>query len=195
VIAIDDILISEEVLEKRFVCDLAACKGACCVEGESGAPLEVEEVALLEEILPRVQPYMRPEGIQAVQEQGAAVVDSDGDFVTPLVKDGECAFVHFDHQGIAMCAIEMAYREGKIDFQKPISCHLYPIRLSKLKDFMAVNYHHWHICDPARNCGAQLNVKVYRFLRGPLVRLFGESFYEQLEAADAHLSKEVGERE
>lgn len=183
-IQIDDTLISDDVFEKRFVCDLSACKGACCVEGDSGAPLEADEIDILEDILDEVKPYMRPEGIARVEETGVFTIDTDGEYVTPLVNNAECAFVQFDRHGIAKCAIEMAYREGKIDFPKPISCHLYPIRLSNLKDFTAVNYHHWPICDPARACGARLNVKVFRFLKEPLIRRFGEDYFEKLEAAD-----------
>lgn len=188
-IRIDDTLISEDVFEKRFLCDLSACKGACCVEGESGAPIDPEEIGLMEDALPEVKPYMRKEGIERVDEVGVFTVDTDGEYVTPLVDGKECAFVNFDKNGIAKCAIEMAYRDGKIDFPKPISCHLYPIRLTKLKDFTAVNYHHWPVCDPARACGAKLDVKTFRFLKDPIIRKFGEPYFRQMEAADELLEK------
>ena len=184
-IKIDDTLVSEELFEKRFVCDLSACKGACCVEGESGAPIAPEEISVMEEIFHDVKPYMRPEGIARVEETGVFTIDEDGEYVTPLVNDRECAFVTFDERGVAKCSIEMAYRDGKTDFPKPVSCHLYPIRLTELKDFTAVNYHHWPICDPARTCGSNLNVKVFRFLRDSIKRKFGDAYYEKLEAADA----------
>lgn len=188
-IQIDDVLVSDDLFSERFLCDLAACKGACCVEGESGAPLEVDEIGILEDNLEEIRPFMRPEGIEAVEKNGVFTVDDDGDFVTPLVDGRECAFVHFDKAGIAKCAVETAYRAGKTDFIKPISCHLYPIRITELKDFIALNYHHWPICDPARSCGAKVDLKVFKFLREPLIRKFGEDFFAQLEAADAHLSK------
>jgi len=186
-IAIDNTLISDEVLEKRFVCDLNACKGACCVEGESGAPLEADELGVLETIYEKVKPYMTPKGISAIEAQGKWVVDSDGDFTTPLIGDeGACAYVFFDEKGIAKCAIEKAHREGMVDFPKPVSCHLYPIRLQKLRDSVAVNYHRWPICEPACQCGSALDVRVFRFLREPLIRKFGSEWYAQLEAAFAY---------
>src|SRR5690554_3282787 len=169
-VEIDNTLVSDEVFEKRFLCDLAACKGACCVEGESGAPLEAEEIEILENILDEVKPYMRAEGIARIEETGVYTIDTDGEFVTPLVNNAECAFVTFDKNGIAKCAIETAFREGKTDFPKPISCHLYPIRLTKLKDFTSLNYNYWPICDPALACGAKLDVKVYKFLKEPIIR-------------------------
>jgi len=189
-IRIDKTLVSEEIFEKRFLCDLSACKGACCVEGDSGAPVEAEEIGIMEQALEDIKPYMRKEGIDRVDEVGVFTVDTDGEYVTPLVDEKECAFVNFDQHGIAKCAIEMAYRDGKIDFPKPVSCHLYPIRLTKLKDFTAVNYHYWPVCDPARSCGAKLDVKVFRFLKEPIIRKFGADFFQQLESADEFLSRE-----
>lgn len=187
-VEIDNTLISDDVFSKRFLCDLSACKGACCVEGESGAPLEAEEIDKLEEILDDIKPYMRQEGIDRVEETGVFTIDTDGEYVTPLVDDAECAFVTFDNSGIAKCSIEMAHRDGKVDFPKPISCHLYPIRLTELKDFTALNYHYWPVCDPARACGAKLDVKVFKFLREPIIRKFGADYYEKMEAADAHIN-------
>lgn len=183
-VEIENTLVSDDLFEKRFVCDLSACKGACCVEGDSGAPLEWEEIQILEQILDDVKPYMSEKGIERVNDVGVFTIDIDGEYVTPLVDNAECAFVVFDEKGIAKCAIEKAYRAGKVDFPKPISCHLYPIRLTELKDFTALNYHHWPICDPARVCGAKLDVKVYRFLKEPIVRKFGKEYFEQLEEAD-----------
>lgn len=183
-VEIENTLVSDDIFEKRFVCDLAACKGACCVEGDSGAPLEWEEIEILEQILDDVKPYMSKEGIERVDEVGVFTIDTDGEYVTPLVNNAECAFVVFDDRGIAKCAIEKAFRDGKVDFPKPISCHLYPIRLTELKDFTALNYHHWPICDPARVCGAKLDVKVYKFLKEPIIRKFGKEYFKQLEEAD-----------
>ncbi len=189
-IQIEKVLVSDEVFEKRFLCDLAACKGACCVEGESGAPLEMDEIGIIEDNLDSIKEYMRPEGIEVIDMMGVVEIDSDGDYVTPLVNGAECAFVHFDNHGIAKCAIESAYRAGKTDFIKPISCHLYPIRLSEVQEFTAINYHYWPICDPARACGAKVDLKVFRFLREPLIRKFGEDFFAHLEEVDRLLDAE-----
>jgi hypothetical protein len=188
-IQIDNALLSEDLFSERFVCDLGACKGACCVEGDSGAPLEVEEVDILEEIFEDVKPYMRQEGIDRVNEVGVFTVDTDGEYVTPLINGKECAFVSFDSNGTAKCSIEQAYRDGKTDFQKPISCHLYPIRITQLKDLEALNYHYWPICDPARVCGGKLEVKVFKFLKEPIVRKFGQPFFDKLIEADHLLSE------
>lgn len=190
-IQIDDAIVSINVFEKRFVCDLSVCKGACCVEGDSGAPLEKEELAILEQIYPKVKPYMNEKGIAAVERQGVYIKDQwDGEMVTPLVEDKECAYVVFDEDGTAKCAIDNAYRDGIVDWQKPISCHLYPIRIRKYRDFEAVNYDHWDICEPACDCGAKLDVKVYKFLKGPLVRKFGEDWYNALEEVEKQLIEE-----
>jgi hypothetical protein len=181
-IAIDRTLISEDILEKKFVCDLNACKGGCCVAGESGAPLEKEELEILDSILEKVKPYMLPKGIKAIEKNGAWVKDSDGDYTTTLVsKEAECAFVFFDEKKIAKCAIEQAHSEGKIDWKKPISCHLYPIRITKHKSYDAVNYSKWDICKPACACGEKLDVPVYKFLKAPLIRKYGKDWYKQLE--------------
>ena len=184
-IAIDNTIISEYLLEKKFVCDLQACKGACCVAGDSGAPLDQEELEILDRVYPEVKPYMNKKGIKAVEKHGTYVVDSDGDYTTTLVSEGaECAFVIFDENNIAKCAIEQAYIDGKIKWKKPISCHLYPVRITKYKDYDAVNYHQWEVCKPACECGKKLNVPVYKFLREPLIRKYGENWYKQLELAD-----------
>lgn len=180
-IIIGETLVSEEIFEEYFVCDLNACKGACCIEGDSGAPLDPEELDELDRVFDEVKPHLRPEGIEALETKGLYEVDDDGDFVTTLVGDhGACAYVTYNDQGIAMCGLEKAFLEGKTSWKKPISCHLYPIRLSKLSEYVAVNYHRWGLCEPACACGAKLKVPVYRFLREPLIRRFGESWYEEL---------------
>jgi hypothetical protein len=180
-IAIQNTLISEDLLEKKFVCDLNACKGECCVAGDSGAPLDEEELELLESVVENVKPYMTKKGIKAIEKKGAWVKDSDGDYTTTLVSEGaECAFVFFDEQKIAKCAIEQAYRDGKIKWQKPISCHLYPIRITKHKNYDAVNYHKWNICKPACECGAKLNVPVFQFLKEPLIKKYGKEWFNEL---------------
>ncbi len=183
-------LISEDLFEKRFVCDLGACKGACCVEGESGAPLEPEEAEQIEKLWPEFRSYIPEKGRQAVAEQGFSVIDEDGDLVTPLV-DGrkECAFTIFEN-GIALCGIEKAWKDGRIPFRKPISCHLYPIRIEKLKFHEGLNYHQWNLCKPARACGAKLDVPVFRFLKDALIRKYGEAWYAELEGIYAEWEKE-----
>jgi hypothetical protein len=181
VIAIGNTLVSEDLLEKKFVCDLNACKGECCVAGDSGAPLEKEELPILESIAEEVKPYMTKKGVKVLEKKGAYVLDGDGDYTTTLVSDGaECIFVYFDENKIAKCAIEAAYNDGKIKWQKPISCHLYPVRITKYKDYDAVNYHKWNICKPACECGAKLNVPVFQFLKTPLIKKYGNAWFEEL---------------
>ncbi|TND10398.1 MAG: hypothetical protein FD123_40 [Bacteroidetes bacterium] len=183
-IAIDNTLVSDDLLEKRFVCDLAACKGACCVEGDSGAPLEDSETKKLEDVYPVVKSYMTKEGIKAVEKQGTWVIDSDGDKVTPLVGgDKECAYTGFDEKGIAYCTIERAWKDGKVKFRKPVSCHLYPVRITKHATFDAVNYESWNICKPACACGEKLNVPVYVFVKDALIVKYGKDWYKKLELA------------
>lgn len=193
-ILVGETLVSDEIFDEYFVCDLSACKGACCVEGESGAPLELEELDALERVFDQVKPFMRKEGIEAIERDGLYSVDSDGDFVTTLVGNhGECSFVIYDQNGIAKCALEKAYSAGLTDWKKPISCHLYPIRLQKLSEYIAVNYHRWPICAPACECGSSLKVPVFRFLREPLIRKFGEKWYEELlEVYDAWKDEQLG---
>lgn len=175
-------LLSDELYEERFVCDLPVCKGGCCVEGDAGAPLEEEEARILEEIAGRVAPFMIAEGIEAVNSQGYWVKDAEGELTTPLVGGKQCAYVFFDDEGIAKCAIECAFEKGLVDFQKPVSCHLYPIRITKYPNYEALNYHRWPICDCARAKGKQLNVRVYEFLKDSLIRKYGEEWFEELEA-------------
>jgi len=178
-IQVDDKIISLDVFEKHFVCDLSACKGACCVEGDSGAPLLKEEEEILDDIYEKVKPYMRAEGITEIENQGVAVYDADGDLTTPLVNNRECAFVTFEN-GITKCSIEKAHLAGKVDFKKPISCHLFPIRIKEYRDFDAVNYEEIKICAPACKCGSELEVPVYAFLKEPLIRKYGDVWYEKL---------------
>ncbi|HEX2936149.1 MAG TPA: DUF3109 family protein [Bacteroidales bacterium] len=179
---IDNTILSLDIIEKKFLCDLDKCKGACCVLGDSGAPLKKDEAELLQVIFPSLKPYLRREGIEAIEKQGAYVIDSDGDMVTSLVNNKECAYAIFE-KGIAKCGIEKAFLDNRIDFQKPVSCHLYPIRVTKYSSFEALNYHQWEICKPARKLGAKKELPVYSFLKQPLVREYGEDWYKQLELA------------
>jgi len=182
-IQIDDQLISLEVIEEAFVCDLTACKGACCVEGDAGAPLTDDEVGILEKEYPNFQSYMREEGKASVAAQGTSVKDSDGEWVTPLRDGKECAYTVFDEKGTAMCGIELAWKDGKTSFRKPISCHLYPIRTKQYKDFEAINYERWDICSAACSLGKELKAPVYKFTKDALIRKYGEQWYTALEEA------------
>ena len=187
-VEIQDKIVSTQIFERQFVCDLTACKGACCIEGNGGAPVTKEEVDIMEANLDKILPYMRPEGIEAVEAQGVVYEDEDFEPATTLVKGKECAFVYFDHTNTAKCAIEKAHREGQIDFIKPISCHLYPIRTKKFDQYTALNYEKWDICEPACACGEQLDVPVYKFLKEPLIRAFGQDFYKELEIVSRELN-------
>ncbi|WKS95567.1 DUF3109 family protein [Riemerella columbina] len=191
-IQIEDKIISEDIFTEEFVCNLSRCKGACCIEGDAGAPLEASETHILEEIYPKIKPFLRPEGIEAIEQQGTSVEDFEGDLVTPLIDDRDCAYVIFDENGITKCGIEKAYEAGVIDWRKPISCHLYPIRATEYSTFTALNYHEWNICSDACQLGKELKVPVYQFLKTPLIRKYGEAFYQTLtEAAEAYY-KEFG---
>jgi hypothetical protein len=180
---IKDTLISQDLIEKNFSCDLEKCKGACCVRGDSGAPLTQEEVELLPEIINQIKPFLRKEGRAAIEEQGTHVVDDENESVTPLVNGQECAYVIFE-KGIARCGIEKAFEAKAITFRKPVSCHLYPVRLKKYDRFIAVNYDKWEICEPARKMGDNLKIPVYKFVRRALIRRFGEDWYMHLKIAD-----------
>ncbi len=182
-------LVSEDIIEKDFVCNLSTCKGACCIDGDAGAPLEEEEVQILKDIYPKVKPFMRPEGIKAVEAQGTSIVTNDNDLETPLINDADCAYVTFNEKGTALCAIEEAYNKGDIDWKKPISCHLYPIRVQDYSEFSAVNYHRWSICDDACTLGAELQVPIYKFVKEALVRKFGQDWYTELEKVAASQKK------
>ena len=180
-IQIGKTLISEEIVEEEFACNLSACKGACCVEGQSGAPLEEGELETLNAVFEQVRPFLRPEGVRAIESQGTYVKGSDGEWETPLVNNEECAYVVFDHSGIAKCGLEAAYNQGATQWKKPISCHLYPVRVKEYSQLTAVNYHKWEICDPACKLGSSLQIPVYKFVKEALIRKFGEDWYTELE--------------
>ncbi|MGB3591767.1 MAG: DUF3109 family protein [Nonlabens sp.] len=174
-------IVSDDVLEKDFVCNLNACKGICCVAGEAGAPLEQRELPLLEDQFENIKPYLRAQGIAAIEEQGTWIERENGELETPLVNGAECAYATFTDDGKALCGIEAAYRDGATQFYKPISCHLYPVRVQDYTDFKAVNYHKWQICDDACTLGEELGVPVYKFLKEALIRKFGIAWYKELE--------------
>ena len=184
-------IVSEEIIRKDFVCNLSACKGACCIHGEAGAPVEKEEREVLESIYPKVKKYLRPEGIKAIEKQGVYITTEHGEIETPLVNGEECAYVTVTKNGIAKCGIEEAYEQGDISWKKPVSCHLYPIRVQQYSEFAAVNYHKWYICKDACTLGNELKVPVYKFVKDALIRKFGEDWYQELtNIAQQYLSKE-----
>lgn len=180
-IQIDDTLVSLDVIERSFLCDLSHCKGACCVEGDSGAPLEAEEVAELEKVLPEIWDDLSPQAQAVIRKQGVAYTDADGDLVTSIVNHKDCVFTCYDATGICQCAIEKAFREGRVQFYKPVSCHLYPVRITKYDTFQAVNCHRWEVCKAAELLGEKEKLPVYKFLKAPLIRKFGEAWYKTLE--------------
>ncbi len=180
-IQIDDTLISLDLIERYFFCDLTKCRGECCIEGDAGAPLEKDEFDLLQAILPEVWDDLSPQARKVIERQGLAYIDSDGDIVTSIVDGKDCVFTCYDSEGTCKCAIEKAYREGRICFMKPISCHLYPVRVTQHKHFQAVNYHRWKICRAAEVLGEHKCIPLYRFLREPLIRKFGDEWYEALD--------------
>lgn len=189
-IQIDDKILSLDLFERQFICDLPKCHGACCVEGESGAPLEEPETVILDEILPVIKHKLSNEAVKVIEQNGAWEVDIDGDMVTPIINGRECVYTLFDENGLCKCAFEMAHMEGLIKFRKPISCHLYPIRITKYAGFEALNYHAWHICQPARDLGAKKGLPLFRFLKAPLIKKYGEDFFKKLEEAEKLLQKQ-----
>ena len=189
VIAIGEHLVSTALLRERFACELSHCKGFCCVEGDSGAPLEAQEIPILEAEYAAYAPFMSAGGREAVQTLGFGLRDVDGDWVTPLIGGAECAYTHFDENGICFCAIEQAFLAGKTRFRKPSSCWLYPIRIQELSDGLALNYHEWPLCAGACKRGEQENIPVYQFLREAIIARFGEAFYQELDVAASLLDE------
>lgn len=188
---IDSKVISPELFREEFVCNLDACKGACCWEGDYGAPLEEEEISILESIHEQVKPFLTEEGIKAIEEQGVATYTaSQKEWGTTLIDNAACAYLTYEENGIAKCGIEKAYEAGVIDYPKPISCHLYPIRVERLNNssFEQLKYDRWEICSAACEKGAALHVPVYQFVKGPLIRKYGATFFEQLEHMAQHYS-------
>lgn len=182
-------LVSEEIIKNDFLCNLSACKGACCIDGEAGAPVEPEEREIMERIYPKVKQYLRPEGIEAIERQGVYITRENGEIETPLINHADCAYVTFDEKGTALCGIEEAYNQGDIDWKKPVSCHLYPVRIQEYTSFSAVNYHRWEICDDACSLGAELQVPIYKFVKEALVRKFGEEWYQELTVIADEIQK------
>lgn len=180
-IQIDDVLVSLDVLDQYFCCDLNACHGECCIEGDAGAPVELDEVTELENVLDAVWDDLSLEARIVINKQGVVYTDSEGDLVTSIVNNKNCVFTCYDEKGCCFCAIEKAYRAGKTNFYKPVSCHLYPIRVKDFGEFKGVNYHRWDVCKAAVLLGKKLDLRVYQFLKEPLIRKFGQPWYDELE--------------
>jgi len=181
-------IVSEDIIKKDFACNLSACKGACCIDGDAGAPLEKEEAKILEGIYTKIKPFLREEGIKAIESQGKYITTVEGELETPLINGADCAYVIFDEHKTALCAIEEAYNQGEVTWKKPVSCHLYPIRVKDYSEFSAVNYDQWDICDDACTLGKELQVPVYKFVKEALIRKFGEDWYMELEKVAKDMS-------
>ena len=182
-IAIDNVLLSDEVIEENFVCDLDKCKGGCCVDGDCGAPLTAEEAVMIADLFPIIKPHLEPAYLPEIEKQGTHTIDDEHGLVTPTVNGGICVYGYTDDWGIVKCGIEKAWKEGHIAFRKPISCHLYPIRISANENYDMINYEpRQQLCKPACKNGNKLKVPVYRFLKDALIRKYGEEFYDTLDA-------------
>ena len=187
---IHNTIISFDILQEHFHCDLASCKGLCCVEGDCGAPVEETEITELEKVLPIIWNDLSPKAQAIIEQQGVVCLDAEGEYVTPIVAGEDCVYAYHDAAGVCRCSIEKAFREGKTDFYKPLSCHLYPVRVAKYNDFQAVNYHRWSVCRSAEMLGRKEKVAVYQFLKEPLIRKFGEEWYGHLCRAAEELRVE-----
>lgn len=185
---IGDIIFSLDILEKKFMCDLSRCHGNCCRYGDSGAPLSNAEVHILEDIWPAVKLYLRPEGIKVIEEKGTSITDFENERVTPLIGNEECAYTIMDGD-IFMCGIERAWSEGRSPFRKPVSCHLFPVRIKHFSGFTAVNYQELPICSSARVKGSGKGLYIYQFLKDPLIRALGKETYNELCIAAKELQK------
>lgn len=187
---IQNTIVTLDLAEEFFCCDLEKCLGACCIEGDAGAPVTIDEVAKIEEALPVVEPEMLPRAVEEVRQNGVAYVDQEGDLVTTILDGRNCAFTCYAPGGICLCALEKAFREGKTGFKKPASCSLYPLRLTTYPTFTAVNYHRWKICRDAVANGRKKGIRLYQFLRGPLTERFGQEWYDELaQACELYLSQ------
>lgn len=190
----DNTLVSLDVLKKEFCCDLDTCRGCCCIEGDAGAPLTVEEEEKIQSILPVLLPDMTKEAKAVVEAQGIAYNDPSNERVTSIVNNKDCVFARTDHNGWCYCLIEKAYNAGKIDFKKPISCHLYPIRLTKVGEYTGLEYHRWDICHCARILGKKKHIPLYQFLKEPLIRRFGQEWYKELELTANEWKKQCAQK-
>ncbi len=179
----DNTLVTLDVVERFFSCDLDSCLGQCCIDGDAGAPLTSTEEEKIKEILPLIWDDLLPRAKQEIEQNGISYLDPEGELVTQILDNSNCVFSCYAPGGMCICTIEKAYREGKIDFMKPISCALYPLRLKTLSNgSVAVNYHRWKICKSAEVMGRSKGIRVYQFLKEPLIRRFGQEWYDELVA-------------
>lgn len=191
IIQVDNVLLSIDCFREEFACDLSICKGQCCIEGDAGAPVSLDEIMSIEDILPQIEKDLSPDAIAVIRDQGVAYIDPEGELVTSIVHGKDCVFTYYDENGVCLCAIERAQREGRIHTSKPLSCWLYPIRIKKFKNgSYGVNYHRWNICTCGITKGKNLKLPVYRFLKEPLIAQFGQEWYEKLEQTAQALKKQ-----
>lgn len=190
---IQDTLVTLDIVERFFICNLDRCHGECCIEGDAGAPITKQEYDKLKEILPEIWNDLMPQAQEVIKTEGVGYIDEEGDLVTQIIDGKNCVFTCYAENGMCQCAIERAYRQGRIDFYKPISCHLYPLRLQQFAQFTAVNFHRWKICKAAEVLGRQHGVRLYQFLKEPLIRRFGEEWYAELEQACQLYLRQYGE--
>lgn len=189
-IAIDNVLLSDDVVKAQFVCDLERCKGGCCVDGDCGAPLTADEAKTIATIYPKIKKYLPVSHLAEIEKQGTHVIDDEHDLVTPTIDGGICVYAFTDEIGIVKCGIEQAYRDGLVDFKKPISCHLFPLRIIVTLEYDMVNYEpRKSLCRPACKLGKKLEVPVYQFLKEPIIRKYGEQFYEALDAVATEMAR------
>lgn len=189
-VQVGEAIVSFDVLKEPFCCDLSCCKGVCCIEGDAGAPVTIDEVAAIENLLPEIEQQLSPEAKDVISKQGVAYTDASGDLVTSIVNGKDCVFTCYGSDGCCYCAIERAFREGRTSFMKPLSCHLYPIRITKVGSYKALNYNRWDICKAAVIKGKKEGIPVYKFLKEPLIRCFGEEWYNELETVVEELKKQ-----
>lgn len=188
-IEIGKTILSLDILESKFCCDLDQCKGACCVDGDSGAPVTTVEAAIIEELYPVYEEYLTEENRKEIARQGFSLIDGDGDLVTPIIGNNECVYTFVDENGITKCAIEKAFFTKNTSFRKPVSCHLFPIRITEYKRFDGVNYEKLKICKPGRACGKTNNLPLWQYLKDPLIRKYGEEWYRELKLVAENLPK------
>ena len=189
-VKVGEAIVSFDVLKEPFCCDLSCCKGVCCIEGDAGAPVTIDEVAAIENLLHEIELHPSPEAKDVISKQGVAYTDASGDLVTNIVNGKDCVFTCYGSDGCCYCAIAHAFREGRTSFMKPLSCHLYPIRITKVGSYKALNYNRWDICKAAVIKGKREDIPVYKFLKEPLIRCFGEEWYNELETVVEELKKQ-----
>ena len=189
-VQIQDTIVSFDVITKEFCCDLKKCKGACCIEGDAGAPVTADEIAEIEQLLPVIRQDLSEQALKVIDAQGVAYPDPEGELVTSIVNGKDCVFTVYGEDGCCYCAIEKAWREGKCSFMKPVSCHLYPIRVKRLGQFWGLNYDRWDVCQAAAIKGHREGIPVYRYLKEPLIRRFGQAWYDELELTVSEMKRQ-----